>query len=711
MEYDEVPAGPGAGGAGGGQACTGPEQCVDQDDCTDDLCEDGECAHPNAADQSPCEDGDGNTGVCVEGVCTIGCDSENETIVCDDHNACTDDTCNLTTNECVNSPIPDSEAPGAEQIPGDCALTLCVSGEEQQIIDDTDLPDDDNECTDDQCNQGVVTNEPIPLGTACTDPNEPNAAFCDDQGACVECNGPSDCSDLPADDECQTRTCTAGACGQDFTSASTPVTAQQLGDCQEVVCDGSGGTQSNDDNGDVPVDNNDCTQDLCSSGTPSNPNEAANTACGSQGTLYCDGQGTCAGCTTSNQCPTDVFCRDHFCNQNTQNCDYNDTANNTALPSQDQTTGDCQELQCNGSGGIKSVAVNDPFLDGNDCTADTCSNGSPVNSARPVNYSCSQNGGTYCDGNSSCVECNSANQCPSAPDCQFEICGSNSCGTGNESNATPAPLAYQTSGDCNTRVCDGNGGVNGDVPANDPFNDGNECTSDLCNNGVVSNPPVANGTVCTSNNQYCDGVEECQSGTCTGAGDPCPGPDGDADCIESCSETNNDCNANDPNGAKCDAGSGSSSGECTNGSCDMICGYIPAGTGGTCPGVCNGGCAGDECTILCVGEQACRDQHINCPPGWLCRVDCVGKEACQKVHLACPLDYQCHVLCSDERACRDIDIQCGTFGPCILECGSGNQPCYNADQTCGYNLCHAMCTSTPSPNTNCGPSCDCMPCP
>ena len=51
---------------------------------------------------------------------------------------------------------------------------------------------------------------------------------------------------------------------------------------------------------------------------------------------------------------------------------------------------------------------------------------------------------------------------------------------------------------------------------------------------------------------FCNGTEVCQAGNCgASTGDPCPGPDGDADCVESCNEPTDTCDANDPDGSAC----------------------------------------------------------------------------------------------------------------------------------------------------------------
>jgi hypothetical protein len=88
-----------------------------------------------------------------------------------------------------------------------------------------------------------------------------------------------------------------------------PADQQAAGDCQNVVC-ATGVSQSEDDDGDLPVDGNSCTEDLCSSGSPSNPELAPGTACaqstGDPG--YCNDAGSCRECYSNLHCTLPQEC-------------------------------------------------------------------------------------------------------------------------------------------------------------------------------------------------------------------------------------------------------------------------------------------------------------------------------------------------------------------------------------------------------------------
>ena len=117
-----------------------------------------------------------------------------------------------------------------------------------------------------------------------------------------------------------------------------------------------------------------------------------------------------------------------------------------------------------------------------------------------------------------------------------------------------------------------------------------------------------NGTAC-DDGDFCNGTETCTSGFCTNStGDPCAGPDNDDDCQESCDETVDSCTANDPTFSACDDGfycNGAD--QCVSGACTSS-GINP------CPGPdgdnnCQESC--NETTDSCIGNDqdgsACSD--------------------------------------------------------------------------------------------------------
>ncbi len=103
-----------------------------------------------------------------------------------------------------------------------------------------------------------------------------------------------------------------------------------------------------------------------------------------------------------------------------------------------------------------------------------------------------------------------------------------------------------TSGDC----CDG---CHYEPAGTSCTSDGNPCTDDVCNASGSCNHP--NNSAPCDDGSFCNGADTCNAGSCTAhGGDPCPGPDGDGDCTESCNEGATDCTAADPTGSACDDG-------------------------------------------------------------------------------------------------------------------------------------------------------------
>src|SRR5262245_20175745 len=123
--------------------------------------------------------------------------------------------------------------------------------------------------------------------------------------------------------------------------------------------------------------------------------------------------------------------------------------------------------------------------------------------------------------------------------------------------------------------CDDGNSINGDCcSATCQFeasggacqSDGNVCTTDVCNGAGTCTH--LNNTVSCDDGLFCNGVDTCSGGSCVHSGDPCPGPDGDANCAESCNETSDSCTAADPSGSACaDDGNPCTTDTCSAGGC------------------------------------------------------------------------------------------------------------------------------------------------
>jgi len=626
---------------------------VDGNSCTDDVCAGGQPSNPRLDEGIACEDANHQAGKCsATAECVVVCTAASPPEACDDGNKCTADSCDLAAGECKHVALPDQPAPDAQQVVGDCKQIMCAGGEELPINDNADPLHDGNQCTEDTCNSGVPSNPSLPIGTPC---DQSGGRLCDGAAVdpkCVECNLPSDCTALPPDDECQTRTCTAGVCGQDFMPPGTAVAAQSPGDCQRVVCDGTGHTQSVADDADLPNDGNDCTDDVCTNGTPVHPSFVPDHPCGGGGAMVCDGSGHCLWCNGAGQCGTDTFCHFWTCDGGT--CNEHNVVEGTALPPAQQANGDCQQLQCNGAGGVMTAADESdvPPDDGNQCTSDICSNGSPQHPSMVLDSPCSQNGGQYCDGTGTCVRCNAATQCPEPNEiCKIALCASHACDVGDAPDGSPAPVGQQIAGDCHVLICDSSGNTTNEVDDGDGFVDGNQCTQDLCSNGYPWNPPQPDGTPCAQNNgKACNGVGDCVQ--CASHGD-CQAP-------QSCSETwTCECDCTHI-GLTCGAGSGVCSGlSCDDGiqqanETDVDCGGDPA-----------------KCPTRCANGRVCN------APG-----DCANNFCPSDDHVCC--NVACAGLCETCAGWKSADVN-GVCSAMRLGGEDGDECAAQPISTCGAN--------------------------
>lgn len=529
---------------------------------------------------------------------------------CETGNVCVVGTCDPASGTCLFENL-DGQAPAGAQTSGDCTMVVCDQGTPVDVDDDTDLPVDGDDCTEDLCTAGVPSNPPAPEGTMCG-----AMGLCDGAGACVGCITPADCTGLPPNDECQTRTCEAGVCGQDFTPADTPVMLQTTGNCQEAVCDGAGGVTSIDDDGDVPIDGLECTEDVCDAGMPSNPPVLEGTACGTNG--VCDDAGQCIGCITAADCAgQDTFCQAIACNAGV--CGVDNTPLGVPLPDADQTDNDCQIEQCDGNGQPQSVAddADLPVDTGAECTEPACTAGVPSQAPLP--------GGTAC-GDATDTACTNPDTC-------------NGAGTCVPNHAGAGAACGDQGVDCRIDdTCNGSGGCvdNGTAPAGTACGDSSDtaCTDpDTCNPAgtCVANHAGA-GAACGDQGVACRVDDACNgSGGCTdngfaaigtacgdGADTECTDPDScDAAGVcapnhaapaSPCGDQGVDCFADDI----CDG----------NGAC-FDSGFSPAGTD------CGDG-ADTECTDpdTCNDAGVCEENHA--PGGTACDngTFCDGLDEC-----------------------------------------------------------------------------------
>lgn len=285
-------------------------------------------------------------------------------------------------------------------------------------------------------------------------------------------------------------------------------------------------------------------------------------------------------CSAASDCPAAPFptCREVTCVDH--RCLTTDAAAGT--PTTSQIAGDCQQIECDGHGLVRSANVDDPRDDGRECTADTCAMGVPTNTAKPSGTPCQQNGGAVCTSTGECVGCLSDANCPGQI-CKAASCVPMGCSNllkdngetdtdcGGPCNPCGDNLHCETHSDCQSGVCKGK--TCKSPTCSDGAKNGSETDID-CGSGAC--PPCLDGKICNA-------AGDCVGGVC--ASSYCCTPMMDVmTCLGRCGPVTNNC------GATVTCGGCSPTTMCVQGSCVCVpepvmktcsgnCGFIPNNCG------------------------------------------------------------------------------------------------------------------------------------
>ena len=138
----------------GGRSCGGCanfKHCLVGADCLSGMCSNGICAECLAPDTCPGDETECQFRTCTGLACGLGCNPAGT----------------ITSG----------------QITGDCQVSICDGFcKTISVPDDSDLPDDGNQCTTDLCAGGVPTHGFEPPGTVCA---QNGGSMCDGNGNCV----------------------------------------------------------------------------------------------------------------------------------------------------------------------------------------------------------------------------------------------------------------------------------------------------------------------------------------------------------------------------------------------------------------------------------------------------------------------------------------------------------------------------------------------
>jgi hypothetical protein len=697
-----------------------------------------ECGNGQLEVTEGCDDGNVASGDCCSPTCTVAAAGS----PCSDNVFCNGgDTCNASA-ACANHSGDPCPGPDGD---GNCSETC------NEAADACNAPDqNDTVCQDslfcngaDRCLAGACS---VHIGNPCPGP--------DGDASCAEsCNeGTDSCTAADANGSpcsdgvfCNgTDTCSAGVCSQ---HAGNPCPgADGDVDCSETCDETADACTGNDPNGSACEDNLFCNgADSCSGGLC---NQHAGAMCpGVDGDANCaeSCSDSVAGCTGNDAqgapCDDGIFCNgpdscsNGSCSVHAGNpCPGPDGDSNCAescneagdtCTAPDANGSACSDgVFCNGADSCAAGACSGhagnpcPGADGDGNCSESCSESADACTAADPNGSACVDG-LFCNGADSCQSgfCNAhaGDPCPGADgdnDCS-ETCSeaADAC-SGNDPNGSDCEDSLFCNGDdkCSAGSCS----VHGGDPC--PGSDGDLDCSETCNeagNACTASDP--NNTVC-NDAVFCNGSDKCQSGSCSlHTGNPCGGPDGDANCSESCNEEAETCTAPDPNGSPCTDGlfcTGTDT--CSGGACSIHLGNNCPGPDGDsgCAESCNE--ATDACNAHDPDGSACIDESFcngadTCLSGMCAQHSgdpCTGPdgdgncaESCNEAGDACNAADPGGSPCNDNLFCNGADT-CAA-GACSVHAGS---PCPGAD---GDGNCAESCSEAAdacaSPDSNGAP--------
>ncbi len=657
----------------------------DLESCTTDGCSNGTPIHDKLPDGTMCSVGP-SAGLCLSGVCVVECSQDKP---CNDGNPCTEDSCNASTGRCNFAILDGLPTPFYVPVVGDCSQQICINGVSTAIADNFDIPDDNNFCTRDTCENGMPTFTPTNANAACL---PDGSGICDAMGNCLECMSPNQCPPLPVDNGCHIRTCTDNKCGDMLVTAGMDVDPNQ-GDCKGKYCDAMGNPTTQNNDTDVPNDNNPCTKNMCTNGMPSNPLEPVGTSC--NGTSTCDGLGSC-GCTLDVQCGTSDECKTYTCVTNKCKITYAPQGKPLVM----QTPGDCKVNACDGAGNaVSAIDTMDLPMDGNDCTVDICSAaGMPLNPPVDLGVGCGGQAGMVCNGFGLCLK-DMGVGCMDAAECARGFCVDSTCcadactgecltcnATGSAGRCTNVASGGDDAPLCTgTNSCDGMGICKRDN--GQPCGMNTDCTSGFCADGVCCN------SACTETCKSCNLTASV--GTCTFVPNDSVDPTGTSPCNNPyrCNGTGL-CNAQ--NGVPCALPSECLSGFCVDGFCcgnicDQLCkacsDALTGAGNGNCRSILNGTDPQNECSNSdCNGSGACSGLPGTLANGQSCT------SAGQCLSGFCVDGVCCNQGCT--QSCKTCNLA-GSVGTCVNVPNStadmnGNPPCTTPSQCDGNGVCKGL---------------------
>ena len=532
------------------------------------------------------------------------------------------------------------------------------------------------------------------VGASCTNPTECGSVYCVDGVCCDDACGngdPNDCFGCSlavgasADGLCEPLTGTSCDDGLFCTTGDS---------CQAGTCAGADPCPGPDGD-DNCAESCDEVNDNCTGADPDG------SPCLDDG-LFCSGIETCqAGACTSAGDPCSGPDGDSDC---AETCDEASNSCAGADPDGSPCPGD--GLYCNG---VESCHAGACMSEGDPCPgpdddvdcAESCDEATDSCGAEDVDGAAC-NDGVFCNGDDSCSAgtcvTHSGNPCPGPDgdsDCA-ESCNeaSDAC-TAHDNNGSSCDDGLFCNGEdnCSAGACSGHAGD----PCPGPDND--EDCAESCDEADKScTSPDPNGSSC-DDGVFCNGEDNCSAGLCVHhSGDPCEGSDDDDNCAESCDEASESCTSPDPDGSSCDDG------VFCNGEDSCVGGVCQNNSGEPCPGPdgddnCTESCDEqlDSCTAPdpdgapCAGDGECRLGKCALPAGSPCSDDvtcligyCTGGVCCSSNDCGayrCGSDGVCLHVCTSTADCIE-GLSCSAEGKCENSPAPRNAAAYGGGCSC-----------------------------
>lgn len=670
-------------------------ECDDQVACTVDECDEAANDCRNEGDNDFCDDGN----PCSDDICTIsGCESENNTLACNDHNLCTeDDVC--SGGACEGEPVTcddadactenlcddyqgcyfvDNRADCSTELP--CKVAHCDKEEGCQIENRSGSCDDGNPCTaGDICEDGACLG---PIEEACEDHNPCTIDVCDPVDGCSNI-------DLISGEECQIAGALPGYCVEGMCRAG----CERDSDCADGVF---------------------CTVETCNIQINRCELVADHGQCDDG--LFCNGEERClsfVGCVRGERmdCSDGVDCTADLCDEDVDAC------SNPAVDALCDDANVCTTDTCDEAQGCTYENTDGPCDDGLLCTSgDTCEGGSCSGETVDCDDSNPCTGPDLCDENLGCTKppkdededcgddgiciegqcaetCSMDYECDDQVPCTIEICDlslgrcryfedNEFCDDGSFCNGVETchsalgcmPGVKPNCDDgltCTLDTCSDSAGACEFVTNDAVCNDDNICTLDSCDIAIGCAYTAADGLFC-DDRDACTTGDVCDGGLCVG-GTP-PECEGSEVCHTYTCDPRVGCIDIPRWGDSCDGGACSETAECVAGDCVIV----------------------QE--VNCDDQNSCTVESCDSVSG--CRSDHRNGEACDDYDL-CVVNGSCNFY-NCQGVARDCDDSnpC-TFDDCEFYSGCTHVP-YNEEQACTtYEAGDGECVAG-----TCAPVCD-----